>query len=98
MHASQRQQQSTATVAGIEILERRVRRLATAGRLRVDERRAVGMIHAAGTGTILALLGTPAGERDLGLADAMVDATVKAIFSDVPATTPLDTVTIAMPP
>ena len=40
------------------------------------------MIHAAGTGTVLALLGAPAGERDHGLADAMFDAVLAAILTD----------------
>ncbi|MFG1650044.1 TetR/AcrR family transcriptional regulator [Micromonospora sp. NPDC049275] len=77
---------SPATLAGIEVLRARVRRLATAGLLRVDEQRALMMIHAAGNGTILALLGTPDDERDNGLADAMFDAVLGGIVADAPAT------------
>ena len=47
---------SPATVAGIEVLRARVRRLATAGVLGVSEERALELIHAAGSGTVLALL------------------------------------------
>lgn len=50
---------SPATVAGIEVLRSRMRRLAVAGLLRVNEQRATMMIHAAGTGVVLALLETP---------------------------------------
>lgn len=77
---------SPATVAGIEVLRRRVRRLAAAGLLRVPEERALMTIHAAGTGTVLALLGMPARQRDAGLSDAMFDAVTGSILATVPAT------------
>ena len=76
---------SPATAAGIAVLQARVRRLAAAGLLRVDERRALLMIHAAGNGTVLALLGTPAAERDPGLADAMFEAVAARILTTTPA-------------
>ncbi|WP_299054169.1 TetR/AcrR family transcriptional regulator [uncultured Nocardioides sp.] len=84
-------ERSPATAAGIAVLRRRVRRVAAAGRLRVDEERAVGMVHAAGHGTVLALLGTPPEERDVGLADAMYDALAAVLVESapvVPASTP----------
>jgi hypothetical protein len=70
-----------------------VRRLATEGLLKVDEERAVNMIHAAGTGTVLALLDT---RPDPGLADAMFDALAAGILADAPATpdTELSTVVV----
>ncbi|MGK5685131.1 TetR/AcrR family transcriptional regulator [Actinoplanes sp. URMC 104] len=76
---------SPATATGIEVLRARVRRVAAAGALRVDEDRAVSMIHAAGTGTVLALLGMPADARDSGLADAMFDAVAAGILTTAPA-------------
>jgi AcrR family transcriptional regulator len=76
---------SPATAAGIDVLRARVRRLATAGLLRVDEQRAVMMIHAAGTGAIFALLGAPASDRDLALSDAMLEAVMHAILAKAPA-------------
>lgn len=85
LSAPGRDQPSPATAAGIELLRNRVRRLATAGLLRVDERRAVLMIHAAGTGTVLALADVPAAERDLGLADAMFDALISGLLTSTPA-------------
>ena len=75
-------------MAGIEVLRARVRRLATAGVLRVSEERALELIHAAGSGTILALLSTAPEQRDPGLADAMLEAVLAAILTDVPAATP----------
>ncbi|WP_030489793.1 TetR/AcrR family transcriptional regulator [Micromonospora chokoriensis] len=87
---------SPAAVAGMEVLRARVRRLAAVGLLRVDEQRALMMIHAAGNGTILALLGTPAGERDLGLGDAMFDAVLSGILATAPATPDSTTNAIAV--
>ncbi|MER7591521.1 TetR/AcrR family transcriptional regulator [Micromonospora sp. NPDC127501] len=77
---------SPATIAGLDVLRRRVRRLAAAGLLRVDEERALMMIHSAGNGTILTLLGMPAGQRDLGLGEAMLDAVLTSILATTPVT------------
>jgi hypothetical protein len=49
--------------------------------------RAVQMVHATGTGTVLALLGLPAGLRDPAVADAMFDGLVRTILADTPAVT-----------
>jgi AcrR family transcriptional regulator len=87
---------SPATAAGIEVLRTRVRRLASAGLLRVDEQRALMMIHAAGTGTILALLGAPAQDRDLALSDAMFEAVTNAILTTAPATPDTHVSTVAV--
>ena len=73
---------SPAAVAGIEILRRRVERIAAAGRLRVPVRRAVEMIHAAGTGTVLALLAMAPEDRDAGLGDAIYDSLMRTILTD----------------
>ncbi|MEU1396404.1 TetR/AcrR family transcriptional regulator [Micromonospora zamorensis] len=77
---------SPATVAGLDVLRRRVRRLAAAGLLRVDEQRALLMIHSAGNGTILTLLGVPPEQRDPGLSEAMLDAVLTSILATTPAT------------
>jgi AcrR family transcriptional regulator len=77
---------SPATAAGLEVLRARVRRLAAAGLLRVDEERALAMIRAAGTGTIHVLLDTPVADRDPGLSDAMFDAVAAGILAATPAT------------
>jgi AcrR family transcriptional regulator len=72
---------SPATAAGLEVLRARVRRLAAAGLLRVDEERALAMIRAAGTGTIHVLLDTPVADRYPGLSDAMFDAVAAGILA-----------------
>lgn len=83
LHDPGRAELSPAAATGMEVLRTRVRRVAEAGRLRVGERRAVELIHAAGTGAVLTLLATPPEERDLRLADAMYEAVARAILTDV---------------
>lgn len=85
LNAPERSRRSPATAAGIEILQARIRRLAQTGVLRVSERRALEMVHAAGTGAVLTLLGTPHERRDPGLADALFEAVVSAICLAAPA-------------
>ena len=75
---------SPAAAAGLEVLRTRVHRVAAIGRLRVPERRAVELIHAAGTGAVLTLLATPPEHRDLDLADAMYEAVMRSILTDAP--------------
>ncbi|RYZ41150.1 MAG: TetR family transcriptional regulator [Myxococcaceae bacterium] len=67
---------------GEDVLRRRIRNIARAGRLRVSEERALGLVVSMGTGTVLTLLRQPEGQRDLGLADAAREATVAAITSE----------------
>jgi AcrR family transcriptional regulator len=69
---------------GKRVLEARVHRVAVAGRLRVSEPRAVGMIQAAGIGVIQTLLATPAEHHDPDLAEAMYDAVLTQILTDAP--------------
>ncbi|MGI5145743.1 TetR/AcrR family transcriptional regulator [Plantactinospora sp. CA-294935] len=85
---------SPAAAAGLEVLRARVHRVAEIGRLRVPERRAVELIHAAGTGAVLTLLSTPPQHRDLHLADAMYEAVMRSILTDVP-TLPADSTAAA---
>jgi AcrR family transcriptional regulator len=80
-----RDRRSPAAVAGAEALRSRVRQIAAIGRLRVTERRAADLIHAAGTGAVLTLLGMAPEDRDLGLADAIYDAVIRTILTDAPA-------------
>lgn len=78
---------SRAATAGDEVLRQRVRRIAQAGRLLVSESRAVAMIQAAGTGTVLTLLKMPEAERDLELSTATREAVIAAITTDAAAPT-----------
>ncbi|GGM38205.1 TetR/AcrR family transcriptional regulator [Promicromonospora citrea] len=72
---------SPAAVAGTQALATRVARVATAGRLRVAQERAVQMIQAAGNGVVLTLLARPETERDPALADAVIDTTLRGIVT-----------------
>jgi AcrR family transcriptional regulator len=76
---------SPATAAGADVLAARIARLAASGLLRVSESRAAGMIHAAGSGVVLALLGRPVESRDAGLADSVLDAVLGGILAASPA-------------
>ena len=87
---------SPATAAGIEVLRTRVRRVAAAGRLRVSEQRAVELVHAAGSGTVLTLLSSPPEARDPGLADAMWSALAAAVLTDTPPAAGSDTTAAAV--
>ena len=91
-----RVQSSSAARSGRRVLEARVHRIAVAGRLRVSEDRAVGIIQAAGIGAIQTILATPAEHRDQGLADAMYEAVVSQILSDARERTADDELTTAV--
>jgi AcrR family transcriptional regulator len=71
---------SAAARAGVQLLADRVRRVAEAGRLAVPEDRAVHLVHAAGTGAVLAVLAAPAGERDPSIADDAFAAVLDRIL------------------
>lgn len=75
---------SPGAQSGRRVLEARVHRVAAAGRLRVSEPRAVGMIQAAGLGVIQTLLATPPEHHDPDLAEAMYDAVLAQILTDAP--------------
>lgn len=82
MSSDPRPAQSPAVSDGEEVLRRRLRNIALAGRLRVSEERALGLVSAMGTGAVLTLLRQPEGERDHGLAEAAREAVVAAITSE----------------
>ncbi|MBN8226823.1 TetR family transcriptional regulator [Corallococcus macrosporus] len=74
--------QSPSLGDGEDVLRRRIRNLALAGRLRVSEERALGLVSAMGMGAVLTLLSQPEGKRDPGLAHAAREAAVAAITSE----------------
>lgn len=76
--------------------EARVRRLAESGLLAVPEPQAVGLIHAAGTGAVLALLQQPVESRDTSLADTMFEAVIRAILTRTPALSASNLVPLAI--
>jgi len=96
LSAPGRLQRSPAATAGLEVLASRVARVAAGGRLRVSESRATTMIHAAGTGAVLALLEVPEDQRDEGLADAMLDAVLGQVLATAPAPSTADPVALAV--
>ncbi|MCE9576393.1 MAG: TetR family transcriptional regulator [Deltaproteobacteria bacterium] len=73
---------SPAIAAGFEVLRRRVRAIALAGRLRTSEARAIALVHSTGVGTVLSLLGTPEAERDPGLSATAREAVIAAITGE----------------
>ena len=75
-----------ALAAGMEVLRRRVRSIAQAGRLRMSEERAINLLHSVGTGTVLSLLSTPVDRRDPGLSDIAREAVLSAITGEAVAT------------
>ncbi len=68
--------------AGIRMLQARLHRVAEAGRLRVTERRAAGLIHAVGTGVVFTLIDQAEDERDESLADTAWESVCAAILTD----------------
>ena len=74
----------TAALEASQILHGLVSRVAEAGRLRVGVERAVGMIHAAGSGVTLALIGTEPKDRDPALSEATREAVLAAVTTDEP--------------
>ncbi|WP_208114184.1 TetR/AcrR family transcriptional regulator [Actinomycetospora succinea] len=76
---------SPALEAAADVLAKRIGRIAEAGRLRVPEERAVGLVRAVGEGTTLTLIATPEDRRDPHLAESAREAVIAAITTDAPA-------------
>ncbi|MFN8074606.1 MAG: helix-turn-helix domain-containing protein [Kineosporiaceae bacterium] len=72
---------SPAAASALQVLEERMRRVAASGRLRVREGEAARLMHAAGTGAVLALLAEPASSRDPRLADVLFDAVMTQVLA-----------------
>lgn len=75
----------TAALEAAEILRELVRHVAEAGRLRVGEEQAVQMLHAAGSGVTLTMIGVEPEERDPALSGMAREAVIAAITTDAPA-------------
>ena len=86
---------SPAVGDGADILRRRIRNIALAGRLRVSEERALGLVTAMGTGAALTLLRQPEEQRDPGFVDAAREAVVAAITSEAAPTAHADVRSVA---
>jgi len=75
---------SAANRAAADVLAGHIRRIAEAGRLRVPESLAAALVHAAGSGTTLALIATPPERRDPALSETAREAVIAAITTDQP--------------
>lgn len=73
--------QPSAAVAADGILAGHVHRIARAGWLRVPEDRATRLVHAAGCGTTLTLIGMPPDQRDPALSDLARESAVAAVVT-----------------
>ena len=76
---------SSAAEDSFEMLRQHVRRVASIGRLRMREDHACNLFHAAGSGTVLTLLGMPPGEQDMTLSSLAREAAMAAIITTEPA-------------
>lgn len=76
---------SAAHETGLDMLRGRIRGLAAAGRLRVDEKLAFGIIHATARGAVLTWLSLPEDQRHPGLISALREAMVTAVTTEKPA-------------
>ncbi|WAS91775.1 TetR/AcrR family transcriptional regulator [Nannocystis punicea] len=74
----------TAGDEGRQVLAQSIRRIAAAGRLRVREPHAAELVHAAGLGTVLALLERRPEDRDLDLSASAREAVIAAITTGTP--------------
>jgi AcrR family transcriptional regulator len=79
---------SAAAENALERLRMLVERIAVAGRLAVGVETAVSMIHAAGVGLTLNLIGTPTQDRDPTVADRLRDTVIAAITTTAPSSPP----------
>lgn len=80
-----RTEQGPAISAGRALLEEKVARVARAGRLRESPERACALMSAVARGVTLALIDTPAAERDPAMVAAAREAVVARIATDAPA-------------
>ena len=79
---------SAAQEAGLALLRAQVHQIARAGRLRTLEARAVSLVQAAATGTVMTLLESAVERRDPGLSAAARDAVITALTQEGAAGAP----------
>ncbi|GAA0685319.1 TetR/AcrR family transcriptional regulator [Streptomyces cellulosae] len=84
MYGEPSRSDSPAFQAGLRILRTRVRRLAAAGWLRVDEELAAQIIHATGRGAVLTWLSLPEEQHDPALLTSLREAMVTAVTRKEP--------------
>ncbi|MEV4130656.1 TetR/AcrR family transcriptional regulator [Dactylosporangium sp. NPDC049742] len=74
--------ESPAARAAAEVLAGQVKRIAAAGRLRVSEKRAAHLIHAAGCGMTLTLIALPPEARDPALSALARESIIAAVTAE----------------
>lgn len=87
---------SPAAAAGLDVLRKRIGRIARAGRLRLPEERAVALVHAAGVGTVSTLLALPEKERDPALSSTAREVVMTALVADDDASAGSDIAMLAI--
>lgn len=78
---------TAAAERGAQRLHMLVERIAAAGRLTVSVETGAGMVHAAGTGVTLSLIGTAPEDRDPHLPQRLREATINSITGAAPTDT-----------
>ena len=73
---------SSANMRGLDILRAKIRNLATAGRLRLPEDRALNLVRASATGTILNLLQQDTVFRDMQISVEAREAVIAALTGE----------------
>jgi hypothetical protein len=73
---------SPALVRGIEVLRSKINAVASVGRLRITEARAIELFYATATGVILLMLRCPPNERDMALSEEAREATITALTGE----------------
>lgn len=74
---------SPAAAAGLRVLGQRIHAIALAGRLRGSEERAVAMVHAAGTGVVMALIAQDQAPASFDLGAETREAVIRATTTTV---------------
>ncbi|GAB1819676.1 TetR/AcrR family transcriptional regulator [Herbidospora sp. RD11066] len=85
MYADPDRPAPAAFTAGVEVLMGRIRRLAAAGWLRVDEDLAAAIIHATARGAVLTWLALPEDRRDPALLTTLRESMLAAVTTHEPA-------------
>ncbi|CAN5685055.1 TetR/AcrR family transcriptional regulator [soil metagenome] len=73
---------SPAAEVAIAVLHQHIHDIAAAGLLSISEERAAQLVHAAGSGTTLALLAQPESQRDMAASTLAREAVIAAITTD----------------
>ncbi len=74
--------QSPSVAAGMDVLRRRIRAVALAGRLAISEERTLALLVSACNGTVMTLLKKPEHERDAGLSATAREAILAAVTGE----------------